>query len=252
MIKVCVILLFCLCHSSLVVFAEPQSLDGELVPNPSSVSDEPKPADDAKRKEKKAKEEPAKTHVKGSSSFPASSSLQGTPRNEAEMKRDAIIQKLIEVTRCREMPERLIDSTFDNILSRQDGIANDVATALDEALLPGDMDLAERERVHDSMYKNPENLEQTKGYLNKLEIPKFVTVVFRHLLQENYTDAELEQLLAFWQSPVGRKTIELMPSMTENFVDLANQYFPPKLEDLQKQIIREADRPSPSKKKRNK
>lgn len=183
----------------------------------------------------------------GTSADAASVSPEGSsgkPRTRAELAaaKESLIRGIIEATQARQMPDRLIETTFDKLLTRRDAVADDVASALDETMLPQDLSPQDKARMHNEMFKaGKQRLEQTRGYLDKLEIPKFVVVVLHHLLEENYTDQELEQLLTFWQSPVGKKTINLLPSMTESFVELAHQYFPPKLEEVQNQMIKDVE-----------
>ncbi len=208
---------------------------GEAQAHPGKLHEEPMPVSRTLAEAPETmKEEPSAVR-KGKSE-------RSKTRAERTAERESAIRGIIEATGAKEMPDRLIDTTFDKLLMRRDAVADDVASAMDEALLPGDLSQHDKTLLHNDMFKGgKEKLQQTKGYLTKLEIPKFVVVVMHHLLDENYTDAELEQLLTFWQSPVGKKTIELLPSMTENFVELAHQYFPPKLEEVQNQMIKNAE-----------
>lgn len=200
--------------------------------------------DDSKTDAKKSdasKTDASKTEV---SKTEASKSEPKPETTQTRVARQATIRQIIEATRAREMPTRMMDSLFDRLMEKQDATTEDVTAAIDEALLPADMSAADRARLQNS-HAGRDKLEITKGYLNQLEVPKFFAVVLHHLLEEHYTDAELEQLLAFWQSPVGRKTIELMPSMSQDFAELAHQYFPPKLEEVQEQMIKDATRRGP-------
>lgn len=179
-----------------------------------------------------------------SKSEPEKGDVPKTETTQTRVARQATIRQIIEATRAREMPTRMMDSLFDRLMEKQDATTEDVAAAIDEALLPTDMSAADRARLQSSR-AGRDKLEITKGYLNQLEVPRFFAVVLHHLLEEHYTDAELQQLLAFWQSPVGRKTIDLMPSMSQDFAELAHQYFPPKLEEVQEQMIKDATRRGP-------
>lgn len=199
------------------------------------VKSDPSKAEGAKNDAKKSE---------ASTSESAKGDALKTETTQTRVARQATIRQIIEVTRAREMPTRMLDSLFERLMEKQDATTDDVAAAIDEALLPTDMSAEDRARLQSSR-TGRDKLEITKGYLNQLEVPRFFAVVLHHLLEEHYTDAELEQLLAFWQSPVGRKTIELMPSMSQDFAELAHQYFPPKLEEVQEQMIKDATRKGP-------
>lgn len=180
----------------------------------------------------------------------APAEAQSKTAGDTRAEREATIRKIIEATRAREMPNRMIDSLFDRLAAKNDAVSQDVSAALDEALLPADLTPEERVKIQNSRAAK-DRLEQTREYINQLEMPRFVAVVFHHLLQEHYTDDELNQLLAFWQSPVGRKTVELMPSMSKDFAELAHQYFPPKLEEVQEQMIRDSQKRGPTRRRTN-
>lgn len=227
-----------------VCLAQCDSVMNDVGCNNCSLEDKPNPSKVenflAQSRKNSGAEQPEAKPSSDELALPQTSVSSTQKKTKAE--REAVIRELVEAMHAREMPGRLIDTTFEKLLVRKDAVADDVATAMDEALLPGDISAADRAKLHNEMYKGgKEKLQQTRGYLDRLEIPKFAVVVLHHLLQENYTDAELDQLLAFWQSPVGKKTIDLLPSMTENFVELAHQYFPPKIEEVQNEIIRDAE-----------
>lgn len=44
---------------------------------------------------------------------------------------------------------------------------------------------------------------------------EYLTDLYTPLYFENYSEKELRELIAFWESPVGKKTIDLMPKMTQ-------------------------------------
>jgi hypothetical protein len=44
---------------------------------------------------------------------------------------------------------------------------------------------------------------------------EYLTDLYTPLYVENYSEKELRELIAFWESPIGKKTIDLMPKLTE-------------------------------------
>jgi hypothetical protein len=44
---------------------------------------------------------------------------------------------------------------------------------------------------------------------------EYLTDLYTPLYVQHYSEKELRELVAFWKSPVGKKTIELMPKMTQ-------------------------------------
>lgn len=60
------------------------------------------------------------------------------------------------------------------------------------------------------------------------------------LLAKHYTEAELQQLLAFYRTPLGQKTVRIMPEVTQDVMGqvqvLMAQRLPPMMERLQRRF----------------
>ncbi|HEX7049873.1 MAG TPA: DUF2059 domain-containing protein [Longimicrobiales bacterium] len=56
------------------------------------------------------------------------------------------------------------------------------------------------------------------------------------LYREAYTEAELRELIAFYKTPVGRKTVEVMPRLMQEGAQIGQQQIAPHLPELQQRI----------------
>jgi hypothetical protein len=51
-----------------------------------------------------------------------------------------------------------------------------------------------------------------------------------------YTEAELRELIAFYKTPVGRKTVELMPRLMQEGMEVGQRQMEPHLPELQRRL----------------
>lgn len=62
-----------------------------------------------------------------------------------------------------------------------------------------------------------------------------------------YTEAEIQGLIAFYESPVGRKTIEKMPLLSQQSLEIGQKYFTvlmPKIQELARTMAAEMGAPT--------
>lgn len=76
-------------------------------------------------------------------------------------------------------------------------------------------------------------MRQEMSVLNK----KIVNEGMATIYDKYYTDKEIKELIAFYKSPVGKKTIDLTPEiMQESMKLLMQKYIPEYLEQIQKKV----------------
>lgn len=56
------------------------------------------------------------------------------------------------------------------------------------------------------------------------------------LYAEAYSEAELRELIAFYKSPVGRKTVDMMPRLMQQGAEIGQRQVEPHLPELQRRI----------------
>lgn len=57
------------------------------------------------------------------------------------------------------------------------------------------------------------------------------------LYAEAYTEAEIRELIAFYRTPVGRKSVDLMPMLMQRGAEIGQRQIQPHLGELQRRIM---------------
>ncbi|NES82181.1 MAG: DUF2059 domain-containing protein [Moorea sp. SIO2B7] len=73
----------------------------------------------------------------------------------------------------------------------------------------------------------------------KVALKTIHRVVEIHLYNKYYSEDELQDLVDFYRTPTGQKTLAVMPQLTQDSMKLFNQLFVPQLIEIQQQIIQE-------------
>lgn len=75
-----------------------------------------------------------------------------------------------------------------------------------------------------------------KSFGDRLADVDTLTDLYLPIYAEHYSKEELLQVIAFWESPVGAKTIDIMPKMTEASFAVLDEATRPHFEEFQKAV----------------
>jgi hypothetical protein len=65
---------------------------------------------------------------------------------------------------------------------------------------------------------------------------KDVRPAYIRIYREAYTQSELEELIAFYRTPVGQKTVEITPELMRQGSEMGQRMIEPYLPELQRRI----------------
>ncbi|HEY8224632.1 MAG TPA: DUF2059 domain-containing protein [Pyrinomonadaceae bacterium] len=127
-----------------------------------------------------------------------------------------------------------------NALSVQ--IEKDVSAMLNR-IIGQDTKLTKQER-EELQQKVGENARKSRERFNRLfservNYPQLVEEVCYEVYDKYYTLDELRDLIAFYKTPVGQKTIRIMPDLFAESMAKTNERLQPRLEPLIKEIVEE-------------
>jgi hypothetical protein len=127
-----------------------------------------------------------------------------------------------------------------NALSVQ--IEKDVSAMLNR-IIGQDTKLTKQER-EELQQKVGENARKSRERFNRLfservNYPQLVEEVCYEVYDKYYTLDELKDLIAFYKTPVGQKTIRIMPDLFAESMAKTNERLQPRLEPLIKEIVEE-------------
>ncbi|HYP50839.1 MAG TPA: DUF2059 domain-containing protein, partial [Pyrinomonadaceae bacterium] len=77
--------------------------------------------------------------------------------------------------------------------------------------------------------------QRNREFLQKLNLPQMVEDISYSLYDKYFTENELRDLIAFYKSPTGQKTISVMPSLMTDVMTDVQKVFLPKMQEFIKQ-----------------
>ncbi len=76
-------------------------------------------------------------------------------------------------------------------------------------------------------------------FLERIDYQQIVEGVYYPLYDKYFTEADLRVLIDFYQTPTGRKTIEVMPQLFQESMQLTTQVISPTVANIMQEIINE-------------
>lgn len=114
------------------------------------------------------------------------------------------------------------------------------AVELIELLEVGETTLAGTNMMIESMIDQNPELAQFRDIFEDFFAQHFrwetLLPEYVRIYREAFTEAELRELIAFYKSPVGRKTVELMPRLMQEGAEIGQKQIEPHLPELERRI----------------
>lgn len=73
----------------------------------------------------------------------------------------------------------------------------------------------------------------------RINFSELMEEIYYPLYDKHFTEDELRELVAFYKTPVGQKSLNVLPSLMSDALHLANQVFTPKVTELVNEIMAE-------------
>lgn len=146
--------------------------------------------------------------------------------------RQALVEELLTLTKQEENANRMLDSMLTQIETTFPQFLRDTLSKTtklkDQALQEQVTALSAR-----MVKRYRELLPQ------RVDIGKITTQINSSLYAKYYTDSELQGLIDFYRTPLGQKTIEITPQLSEEALQQSNQLLLPKVTEVVQEIIAE-------------
>lgn len=167
-------------------------------------------------------------------STPAPRSAPAAPQPISAAKRD-LIRQLLEMTGGRQQYEQ----TQRLILTQ---VQQQVQPMLEQAV-SGITGISEAEKQ--ALVERSRN--SVNSFVSRLATALQTTITYDEMLEKVYypvydqyfTEADLQSLIAFYQTPIGRKLISVSPQLTQTSLQLTNQVFAPRIAAIFRQLLQE-------------
>lgn len=140
--------------------------------------------------------------------------------------------------RQRELVIRLLDVTR----------ANQASLAMMDAMMgqfeKQSVEAAEAQGA-DAVAEAKETFEAFRTKMKKLDIETLMQNAYVQIYSKYFSEQELEDLIAFYTTPLGQKSIETMPDLMREGMDAAVRELTPKMEQITAEVMAEQEKKRP-------
>ncbi len=149
--------------------------------------------------------------------------------------KQALIKEYFEAIGGRESLNKIFDATFANLGETQPTIFSE--SIIEDTIL-SDSQKAEILKIVPEMTARW-NKKFREGLNQEVDLTKLVEEIYYPLLDKFYTDGELKDLITFYKSPTGQKTVLIQPEMLKDAITKINTVLIPVMQKLIKKLTEE-------------
>lgn len=134
---------------------------------------------------------------------------------------DARIDRLLEVTRAREM----LDATLPQIEASQQQM-------LAQMTAGRELDAAQRQRIDALLASSSSAVRRALSWEN-------LAPVYRDIYRQTFTGEDIDAIIAFYESPAGQRMLEKMPALMQNTMTAMQRLIVPMLQQMERDLAAE-------------
>ena len=134
---------------------------------------------------------------------------------------DARIDRLLEVTRAREM----LDATLPQIEASQQQM-------LAQMTAGRELDAAQRQRIDALLASSSSAVRKALSWEN-------LAPVYRDIYRQTFTGEDIDAIIAFYESPAGQRMLEKMPALMQNTMTAMQRLIVPMLQQMEHDLAAE-------------
>ncbi|MGY1411116.1 MULTISPECIES: DUF2059 domain-containing protein [unclassified Luteimonas] len=147
--------------------------------------------------------------------FPAQAQQAQAPAD------DARIDRLLEVTRAREM----LDATLPQIEASQ-------RQMLAQMTAGRELDAAQQQRIDSLLASSSSAVRKALSWEN-------LAPVYRDIYRQTFTGDDIDAIIAFYESPAGQRMLEKMPALMQNTMTAMQRLIVPMLQQMERDLAAE-------------
>ena len=134
---------------------------------------------------------------------------------------DARIDRLLEVTRAREM----LDATLPQIEASQQQM-------LAQMTAGRELDAAQQQRIDVLLASSSSAVRRALSWEN-------LAPVYRDIYRQTFTGEDIDAIIAFYESPAGQRMLEKMPALMQNTMTAMQRLVVPMLQQMEHDLAAE-------------
>ena len=147
----------------------------------------------------------------------------------------ALILELLKMTDADKQVEMIINQLT---LSHQRRYPALFAQAVNAA--PNLSDEKKKEliaKVQDQTVRSSERLRQL--FVQKIDLGKVMQEVALQVYDKNFTESEMQDIITFYKTPTGKKTLQALPAVMSESMEMTTSLITPPLTEIMKQVMEE-------------
>ncbi|MEO0373323.1 MAG: DUF2059 domain-containing protein [Cyanobacteria bacterium P01_A01_bin.17] len=146
--------------------------------------------------------------------------------------RQALVEELLVLTKQEENANRMLDSMLAQIETTLPQFVSDTLSKTTNL-----KDQALQEQVTALSARMAKRYREL--LLQRIDIGQITTQINASLYAKYYTEGELQGLIDFYRTPLGQKTIEITPQLSEEALQQSNKLLLPKVMEVVQEIMAE-------------
>jgi hypothetical protein len=185
-------------------------------------------ASDASPSSSSSSSSPTSPAVEGATK-PATASPALTPAKRA------LILELLKMTDADKQVEMIINQLT---LSHQRRYPSMLAQAINAA--PNLSDEKKKEliaTIQEQSVRSSERLRQL--FVQKIDLSKVMQDVALQVYDKNFTESEMQDIITFYKTPTGKKTLQALPAVMSESMEMTTALITPPLGEIMKQVLEE-------------
>lgn len=160
---------------------------------------------------------------------PAATSPTLTPAKKA------LILELLKMTDADKQVEMIINQLT---LSHQRRYPTLLAQAINAA--PNLSDEKKKELIASAQEQSARSSERLRQlFMQKIDLSQVMQEVALVVYDKNFTESEMQDIITFYKTPTGKKTLQALPVVMSESMEMTTALITPPLSDIMKQVLQE-------------
>lgn len=160
---------------------------------------------------------------------PAATSATLTPAKKA------LILELLKMTDADKQVEMIINQLT---LSHQRRYPTLLAQAINAA--PNLSEEKKKELIATAQEQSARSSERLRQlFMQKIDLSQVMQEVALVVYDKNFTESEMQDIITFYKTPTGKKTLQALPAVMSESMEMTTALITPPLSDIMKQVLQE-------------
>lgn len=161
-----------------------------------------------------------------------------SPSPEVSAAKRELIRQILDLTNSRKSTEAMFSAQFDEMEKQMPEIQWQAISSLDEfKKLTAAQQASIKSKVTQSSTQLAQRIKEL--FLQRIDMKQMVEEISYTMYDKHFSEGELRDLVAFYQSETGKKVVQEMPALYAEAIAKAGELIAPKVKEIVEQSQRE-------------